>query len=70
MTILTAGRQLFSSVLALCLLVACANLTGCGQIGPLYLPDDNPGDNPPAATTAAGESDSEERDNDDKPDGL
>ena len=69
MNVLTTGQQSRIRSLALCLLLICANLTACGQIGPLYLPGERNDDKTPAATTT-GESDPEERDNDDKPDGL
>ncbi len=69
MNVRTAGQSSRSRTLALCMLVICTKLTACGQLGPLYLPGDSE-DTAPAASTSTDESATEERDNDDKPDGL
>ncbi len=69
MNVRTTGQQSRIRSLALGLLLICANLTACGQLGPLYLPG-NDEDTAPATTTSTDESATQERDNDDKPDGL
>ena len=49
-----AGEAFRPMVAALLLALAAASITGCGQRGPLYLPDTEPGADSPAAAADAG----------------
>ncbi len=70
MKVRTKRRQLHYFGLRAGLLIVCANLIACGQLGPLYLPGEGDNDSEQTETTSSSDTTAEEQDNDDGPGDL